>query len=170
MTFTASNSKIQLDNGGTVNFNTDSRMPHIISSVTGTFSTQDAPISAGPNYVANSTINIYAAASANYKAANSFVIAYIMPIHNAERVEINTGNPIFLCGTMCLRIYIEDSRYRGALLLTPKAWDGNIGFIQEHTYKHTRSSEPKHLYIGPTNDYINPGVAFKYTLYYGRFI
>lgn len=170
MSFTASNSKIEIASGGTVNFNTDNRMPHIVSTITGTFSTQDAPISAAPNYVANSTINIYCGTSTAYKAANTFVIAYLMPVNNIERVEVNTASPIFLCGTMCVRIYLEDSQYRGALLLTPKVWDGNIGFIQEHTYKFTRTTEPNHLYIGPDNTYMNPGVAFRYTLYYGRFI
>lgn len=170
MTFLASNSRIRIDDAGVINFDTDFRMPHILSSTTGIFSIQDTPISAGPNYVANSTNNIYLASSPVYKAANSFVVAYIMPVNNVERTEINTGNPIFLCGTMCVRIYIENSQYRGALLLTPKAWDNNIGFVQEHTYNFNRATKPNHLFINSTNTHMNPGIAFRYTLYYGRFI
>lgn len=170
MPFLANNNLIQVDNGSTTIFNTNLRMPHIVSSVSGIFTTQDAPLTiSGYSYTVNSSINIYVSSSASYKFANSFCYAYIKPIHNAERTEIDTGNPIFVAGTLCTRIYIENNGYRGSLLITPRAWDGQLGFVQEHTYRFDRSTEPKYLYIGPTNDYINPGIAFAYTLYYGRF-
>lgn len=170
MAFLASNNSIQVLDGSNAIFSTDYRMPHIVSVVSGTFTTENAPINiTGSTYTVNSSINIYVSSSSNYKFANSFCFGYLKAITNAERTEIDTNNPIFVSGTLCTRIYIEDNNYRGALLITPRAWDGQIGFVQEHTYKFTRSTPPPHLYINSTNTAVNPIIGFSYTLYYGRY-
>jgi hypothetical protein len=178
MTFTAQSNYIGVDNGSTNIFNTGLRMPHILYSISGTYSTQPAPISIAFDYSPGinaytmlSTVNTYVATSDDFTFANAFVWGYIKPTANAERTEIDTGNPIFISGTICTRIYIEESSYRGALLITPRAYDGYIGFQEEHTYRANRGTNPRELYISATSPYyVNPSIQFTYTLYYGRFI
>jgi hypothetical protein len=171
MTFTAQSNYIGVDNGSTNIFNTGLRMPHILYSISGTYSTQNAPISiSGSTYSMFSTINTYVATSDDFVFTNAFVWGYMKPTVNADRTEVDTGNPIFISGTLCTRIYIEDSNYRGSLLITPRAYNGYLGFQEEHTYRFNRATVPGHLYIGATNDYVNPSIQFTYTLYYGRFI
>lgn len=150
-------------------FSTDYRMPHIVSSVHGTFTTQNAACAAnGSTVLINSKVNIYADTSSNYVFANSFVWCYLKPLVNRNRTELNVGNPIFITGSTIARLYIQDKAYRGALIYTPRVWDGYIGFEQETTYNYTGAVPPTELWVTSGNS--NPGITFEYTLYYGRFI
>ena len=170
MSFLAQSNKISINNGVSTIFSTDYRMPHILASVSGTYTTVDAPISiSGGQYTMASSIDTYVAASSMYTFANSFVWAYIKPTANAHRTEINVGNPIFLCGTICLNINIDNNGYRGAILLTPRVYDGYLGFNQENTHNCAHTVDPGYLYIKPGGTAVNPNVTFSYTLYYGRF-
>lgn len=170
MTFTAQNNSMVIGNGTTNVFTTDYRMPHILSTVSGTFSTVNSPIYlTGSSYAMSYSVIIPVQNSSIYTPYNTFVLAYIKPTVNVEKTEIDTANPIYVSGTICSRIYIENNAYRGSLLITPTVWNGSIGFIQENTYRFDRTTPPKYLDIDPTNTYVNPGITFAYTLYYGRF-
>ena len=170
MTFHASTNSISITNSsGLPIFTTDRRMPHIVSSISGNLTTEDAAIVVSGSTNMNSRQEIYVDSSPNYVFANSFVWGYLKPIVNVQRTEIGTGNPIFISGTICVRLYIQDSGYRGCLLLTPRAFDGHIGFVQEHTYNYT-GTPPIDLQVDITNTYSNPAIQFSYTLYYGRFL
>jgi hypothetical protein len=170
MTFYATTNSISITNSsGLPIFTTDRRMPHIVSSISGNLTTEDATIVVSGSTNMNSRQEIYVDSSPNYVFANSFVWGYLKPVANVQRTEIATGNPIFICGTICVRLYIQDNGYRGSLLLTPRAFDGHIGFVQEHTYNYT-GTPPVDLHVDITNTYSNPAIQFSYTLYYGRFL
>ena len=170
MTFYATTNSISVTNSsGAPIFSTDYRMPHIVSSISGNLTTADSSIVVGGTTNMNSRQEIYVDSSSNYVFANSFVWGYLKPVYNVQRTEISTGNPIFICGTICVRLYIQDSGYRGSLLLTPRAFDGHIGFVQENTYNYT-GTPPADLFVDVTNTYSNPAIQFSYTLYYGRFL
>lgn len=172
MPFLAQNNLIKVDNGSTNIFSTNLRMPHIISTHSGILYDQPVPLNvSGSQYWVNSSVDIPVAYSSNFKFANSFVYAYIKPVFAGEKTEIDTNNPMFVAGTICTRIYIEANGYRGAYLLTPRVWDGYIGFTQEHTYNYNaRTTPPTFLGITADGAHVDPGVRYRYTLYYGRFI
>ncbi len=172
MTFYAQSNLIKLDKNGTKIWDTSAKMPHIIDYGTdNNWYIPPLPITiTGTDYTCNSSQNYYLRSSPNFKAANSFVFAYIKIRNNANRTEVDTSNPIFVAGSLCLRIYIENDGYRGALIITPRVWDGYMGFNIEHTYKFNRSSDPPHLFIDASRTNCNPQISIDYTLYYGRFL
>lgn len=175
MTFNAQSNRIRIYSSsaqggtGTV-FDTNWRMPHIVSSVTGTFQTANASIANIGGTRINSQVNIICDYSTAYASSNTFCWGYIKPIINRDRTEINTGNPIFVSGTICVRLYIEAKGYRGAILLTPKVWDGSIGWMQEHTFNYSAWPPPIEVRADATNTYANPSITFAYSLQYGRYI
>jgi hypothetical protein len=172
MSFYAQNNLIRIDRGGTNVWDTTLRMPHIVDFTSSpSWLIPEMPVSiSGTQYTCNSSQNHYVRTGSYFTAANSFVFAYIRVKNNANRTEVDTLNPIFVAGTLCLRIYIEDNGYRGALLITPRAWDGLLGFNVEHTYNASRSSEPPHLYLNAAKTHSNPEISLEYSIYYGKYI
>lgn len=124
----------------------------------------------GSSYICNSSQNYYLRSGSHLTAANSFAFAYIRVRANGQRTEVDTMNPIFVAGSLCLRLYIEDNGYRGAMIITPRVWDGYLGFNVEHTYNYTRSSDPASLYIDATRTLSDPQITIDYSIYYGRYI
>ena len=174
MTFTAQNNRIKIEasqsQGGGIIFDTQWRMPHIISSISGTFVTANASVVNSFGTRINSQVNIVCDYSAAYTPSNSLVWGYIKPIINRNRTEIDTGNPIFVSGTIMVRIYIQASGYRGGLMYTPKIWNGAIGWMQEHTYNYSTWPPPVELRTDIYDTVSNPHITFAYSLFYGRYI
>jgi hypothetical protein len=102
--------------------------------------------------------------------SNSFIFAYLRVTQNGERVDVETASPIFVAGTLCMRIYIEDSGYRGAMLITPTIFEGGIGWTVENSYLNDSSSDSPNLYLNDTKTACVPGIGITYSLYYGRYI
>lgn len=151
-------------------FSTNYKMPHIVSSVSGTFTTPTSTITlAGGQVVIQSAENVYIDSSSNYTEANSFCWAYIKPIVGGGKTDIDVGSPIFLTGTINLRLYLQAAGYRGGILITPRAWDGYIGFRYEHTYLYTGTYPPAGLDPDIPGTTSSPGIQLAYTIYYGRF-
>lgn len=151
-------------------FSTDYKMPHIVSSVSGTFTTPTSSITmSGGQVIIQSLQDVYVDTSSNYTEANSFCWAYLKPTVGGGQTDVDVGSPIFLTGTINLRLYIQDASYRGAMLVTPRAWDNYIGFRFEHTYKYTGTFPSPGLSPDVAGTTSSPGIQLAYTIYYGRF-
>lgn len=172
MSLYTNNNLIRIDKNNVSVFDTTLRMPHIVDYVyEGNWIIPSMPITiSGTSYTANSSQNYYKKTSSSFTAANSFVFAYIKVRNNSNRTEIDTNNPIFVSGSLLMRLYIENNGYRGAMIITPRAWDNYIGFNVEHTYNFTRSSDPPHLYLNAARNACDPQVSIDYSIYYGRYI
>lgn len=155
-------------------FNTGYRMPHLVSSVSGTFNSTDAAISLSNSgcYLATSADRIVSY-SGNYTFSNSFAWAWLKITTNANRTDVAIDNPIFITGSLLLRFYIGNNSLRGSYIITPMVFSGGIGFREEWQYANPYQvlDAPNGLYatdIANTNG--NMGLTFSYTIYYGRFI
>lgn len=172
-TFNASNNSISVSSGSQTIFDTSRRMPHIISSVSGTFNSTDASITSGANgtYVSRVSDN-YVHASSIYTFSNSFAWAWLKITNNANRTDIMVDNPIFVTGSILLRFYIGNQSLRGSYVLTPMVYNGYLGFREEWQFANpVQTSVPSGLYpTDPTNTNGNLGLTYSYTIYYGRFI
>jgi hypothetical protein len=172
-TFYANSNVIKINNGSNVVFDTSYRMPHILSSISGSFNSASATITSGASgtFVNTTTDNIVSNAS-YYQFSNSFVWAYIDITTNSDRTDVYTGNPIFVTGSMLLRFYVGHSSLRGSYILTPMVFSGGIGFREEWQYAdNQQTTVPGGLFpVDVSNTTGNLGLTYQYTLYYGRFI
>ena len=170
-TFKASANSIQINNGSQVIFDTSYRMPHILSSVSGTFNSASASISTSGGVFVNSTADNIMDYKSYYQFSNSFVWSWIDIISNDVRTDIQISSPLFLTGSLLLRFYINNNSLRGSYILTPMIYAGSIGFREEWQYAdNTNTNIPGGLYPDISNTTGNLGISYKYTLYYGRFI
>jgi hypothetical protein len=178
MSFTANSNSISITQNVGANsyttFDTSYRMPHIISSISGTFNSTDAAITLSSSgcFLATSADRIVST-SANYTFSNSFAWAWVKITNNANRTDVMIDNPIFITGSILLRFYIGNNSLRGSYILTPMVFSGGIGFREEWQYANPFQTldAPAGLYatdVANTNG--NMGLTFSYTLYYGRFI
>jgi hypothetical protein len=172
-TFYANNNSIEISNATQTIFSTSRRMPHIVSAVSGTFNSADATITSSSNGVfVSTTKDTYVASNGNFKFADSFVWAWLKITSNANRTDLDIGNPIFLTGSVLLRFYIGNNSLRGSYILTPMIYGGHIGFREEWNFANNNiTNPPGGLYatdVAETNG--NLGLTYSYTLYYGRFI
>ena len=174
MTFYANTNSIRVINGSTTVFDTSYRMPHLISSVSGTFNSSDAAITcgAGGTFLGLSADRVVSNSS-NYTFNNSFAWAWFKVTTNANRTDVMIDNPIFVTGSLLLRFYIGNSSLRGTYIITPMVFSGGIGFREEWQYANNLqiNNAPTGLYptdLTDTNG--NLGLTFAYTLFYGRFI
>jgi hypothetical protein len=172
-TFYANNNSIEISNATQTIFSTSRRMPHIVSAVSGTFNSTDATITSSSSGVfVSTTHDTYVASNGNYKFEDSFVWAWLKITTNANRTDLDIGNPIFLTGSVLLRFYIGNNSLRGSYILTPMIYGGHIGFREEWNFANNNiTNPPGGLYatdVAETNG--NLGLTYSYTLYYGRFI
>lgn len=170
--FNASTNSIKITNGVSTIFDTSARMPHILSSVSGTFSSGNAAISTTGGVFVNTTTDHVVDSKTYYQFNNSFVWAWLKITGNPGRTDLNLGSPIFLTGSVLLRFYINNSSLRGSYIVTPMIYAGGIGFREEWQYADgTNTSVPSGLWpTDSTNTNGNMGLTYSYTLFYGRFI
>jgi hypothetical protein len=171
-TFNASANSIKINNGSQVIFDTSYRMPHILSSVSGSFSSTNAGISTAGGVFINTVTDNIVDTKSYYNFSNSFLWAWIDITRNDVRTDLQINSPLFLTGSLLLRFYINNSSLRGSYIITPMIYSGGVGFREEWQYAdNTNTIVPGGLYpTDGTNTNGNMGLTYSYTLYYGRFI
>lgn len=170
-TFYANANSIKINNGSQNIFDTAYRMPHILSSVSGTLSSTNASISTTGGCFVNTTTDHVVDSKSYYQFSNSFVWAWLKISTNATRTDLYMNSPIFLTGSVLLRFYVNDNSLRGSYILTPMIYSGGIGFREEWQYANSNTNVPGGLWpTDATNTNGNMGLVYSYTLFYGRFI
>ena len=170
--FNASSNSIQITNGTNTIFDTSYRMPHVLSSVSGSFNSTNAAISTTGGVFVNTVSDNIVDSKTYYQSSNSFVWAWFKITTNATRTDLQINSPVFLTGSILLRFYINNNSLRGSYIVTPMIYSGGIGFREEWQYADsTNSNVPGGLWpTDSTNTNGNMGLTYSYTLYYGRFI
>jgi hypothetical protein len=171
-TFNASANSIKINNGSQVVFDTAYRMPHILSSVSGTFDSATATITNSGGIYVNTITDHILDYKSYYQFSNSFVWAWFKVTVNPDNTDLAVQDSIFLTGSALLRYYIGAESCVGSYIITPMIYNGSIGFREEWQYaNNTISKVPAGLFPTSTaNTAGNLGLTFSYTLYYGRFI
>lgn len=173
-TFKASSNAITISNnsGSAAVFDTGYRMPHVLSSVSGTFNSTNATISTSGGVFINTVTDNVVASNSFYQFNNSFVWAWVTIITNPDRTDLTMSSPIFLTGSIILRFWLANGSLRGSYVLTPMIYNGGVGFREEWQYAdNTNTTVPGNLFpTDSTNTNGNMGLTYSYTLYYGRFI
>lgn len=170
--FNASSNSISISNGTQTVFDTNARMPHILSSVSGTFNSSNAAINTTGGVFVNTTTDNILDTKSYYQFSNSFVWSWFKVIGNPNRTDLQINSPVFLTGSILLRFYINNNSLRGSYILTPMIYNGGIGFREEWQYAdNTNSNVPPGLWPTDfTNTNGNMGLTYAYTLFYGRFV
>jgi hypothetical protein len=170
--FNASANSIKISNGSQTIFDTSYRMPHILSSVSGSFNSTNAAITANGGVYVNTVTDNIVDSKSYYQSANSFVWAWFKITGNPTRTDLQINSPVFLTGSILLRFYINNNSLRGSYIVTPMMYAGGIGFREEWQYAdNTNNVVPGGLWpTDSTNTNGNMGLTYAYTLYYGRFI